>query len=72
MAHTVFDQVKALIQRLAPEPVCDDCISERLGLSVREHVNHKTTELSGMVGFERQKGACSLCSADKMVIRRKA
>jgi len=71
MTHTVFDQVEALVKRLAPEPVCDDCISERLGLSASEHVQHKTSELSGMSGFERQKGPCSLCTDDKMVIRRK-
>ena len=71
MTHTVFDQVKALVERLAPEPVCDDCIADRLGLSVPHHANHKTRELAGMPRFERQKGPCSLCSADKLVIRRK-
>lgn len=71
MTHTVFDQVRALIERLSPEPVCDDCISDRLGLPAGEHVHHKTTELSAMPGFERQKGPCSLCTAEKPVIRRK-
>ena len=65
---TVLDRVRGLIQRLAPEPICDDCITERLGLSVRQHANHKTRELAGMPGFERRKENCSICGSDKMVI----
>jgi len=69
---TVLDQVRGLIERLSPEPICDDCISERLGLSVRQHANHKTRELVGTRGFERQKDACSICGGDKKVIRYRA
>ncbi|UYY57026.1 hypothetical protein [Sphingomonas sp. S2-65] len=66
---TILDQVRALIERLAPEPVCDDCITERLGLSVRQHANHKTRELAGSGGFERRLDPCSLCGVTKKVIR---
>jgi len=66
---TVLDQVRALIERLAPEPVCDDCITERLGLGIRQHATHKTRELAGSAGFERRIQACSLCGATKKVIR---
>jgi len=69
---TVLDQVRAFIMRLSPEPVCDDCITERLALSVRQHANHKTRELAGQDGFERRIDACSLCGATKKVIRRGA
>ena len=67
---TVFDDVRALIDRLAPEPICDDCVAERLGLSVRQHANHKTRELAGSYGFELRKDICSMCFAEKLVIRR--
>jgi len=66
---TVLEQVRKLIERLAPDPICDDCIAERLGLSVRQHANHKTRELAGAHGFERKVDACSLCGATKKVIR---
>ncbi len=66
----VLDDVRKLVSRLSPDPVCDDCIAEKLGLSVRQHANHKTRELAGSGGFERAKGRCSLCGADKLVIRR--
>ena len=67
---TVADRVRALIERLAPEPVCDDCIAERLELTVRQGANHATRELAGGDGFERKLAACSLCGATKKVIRR--
>lgn len=69
---TVLDQVRGLIMRLSPEPVCEDCIAERLGLSVRQHANHQTRELVGDRGFKRSKDVCTLCGATKPVIRYKA
>lgn len=71
MNDSVFGRVKSFVERLAGQPVCDDCIADRLGLSVRQHANHKTRELAGMPGFERQLGECSLCGANKKVIRLK-
>ena len=67
---TVLDDVRALIIRLSPQAVCDDCIADRLHLSVRQHANHKTRELAGTGGFERRKARCSLCDGEKLVIRR--
>ena len=71
MRGTVLDKVRLLIERLAPSAVCDDCITERLGLTVRQHANHKTRELAGSDGFERQIGECTLCGATKKVIKQK-
>jgi len=68
---TVLESVRALIERLSPEPVCDDCIVQKLDLTVRQHANHKTRELAGMPGFERRKDICSICCGEKVVIRRK-
>lgn len=65
---TILDDVARLVIRLSPEPVCDDCIADKLDLSVRQHANHKTRELAGSNGFTRSKGACSLCGATKLVI----
>jgi hypothetical protein len=67
---TVHDDVAAFIGRLSPEAACDDCIAERLKLSVRQHANHKTRELAGSGGYERRKALCSLCGIEKLVIRR--
>lgn len=67
---TVLDDVRALIIRLSPQPICDDRITDRLGLSVRQHANRKTTELAGSAGFERRKDVCSLCGDEKQVLRK--
>lgn len=69
---TIAERIRALIERLAPEPVCDDCIVDRLDLSVRLHANRNTRALAGQGGFERGAGACSLCGTSKKVIRRTA
>jgi len=66
---TVLEQVRSFIRRLAPEAVCDDCIADRLGLSVRQHANHKTRELAGSRGYERSRAECGLCGSTKLVIR---
>lgn len=67
---TILNDVRAFVARLSPAAVCDDCIAERLGLSVRQHANHTTRELAGSDGFARSKGECSLCAARKLVIRK--
>lgn len=68
---TVLDQVRGLIERLSPDPICDDCISDKLGLSVRQHANHKTLELAQTRGFERRKDVCAICGGNKIVIRKR-
>lgn len=67
---TVLDQVRALIERLAPEPVCDDCIAEKLSLSWSSQANLATRELAGAREFERRNDVCALCGGTRKVIRR--
>jgi len=62
---TVLEQVRRLIERLAPEPVCDDCITQRLGLSVRQYATHKMRELAGTRGFERRKEPAQSAAATR-------
>lgn len=71
MRGTVAEQVRSLVERLRPEPVCDDCIIDKLKLTVRQPVSDITRELAGTAGFERQIGTCTLCGATKRVMRRK-
>ena len=65
-----IDHVRALIERLAPARICDDCVADRLGLSMRQHDNHKMRELAGSNRFERRKDICSMSYGEKLVIRR--
>ena len=72
MRGSMLDRVRSFVERLAPAAVCDDCITDRLGLAAREDANRKTRELAGTAGFERRIGKCSLCEIKKTVIHRKA
>ena len=67
-----LDQVRAFVTRLAPNPVCDGCIAERLDLATPQRANQDTRELAGSDGFERRRDICSLCYGEKLVIRRRA
>ena len=62
--------IRRFVERLAGEPVCDDCLTDRLSLSVRTQANQATRILSGEHEFERLKAPCALCGATKMVLRR--
>jgi len=66
-----YDQVEALIGRLAPEPICDPCIVERLALNSLHQASQRTRELAGTRGFERLQHACATCGVTRSVIRRK-
>ena len=66
---TIQDTIRRLIERLAGAAVCDDCITDRLSLSVRTQANQVTRLLPGQRGFERSKAECSLCGVTKTVVR---
>lgn len=65
---TVQDDVADLVRRLAPHGICDDCIADKLSLSVRQHANHKTRELAQTRAFHREKDLCHVCKNVKLVI----
>jgi len=66
---TVLNKVRALIERLAGEPICDDCVAEKLDLTWTSQANLAARELTGMQGFERRNDVCSLCGGDRKVTR---
>ena len=67
--NTIAGQIERLIARLDGAAICDDCITERLDLSVRSQANVVTHELGGQRGYERSKDDCTLCTRTKIVIR---
>jgi hypothetical protein len=67
---TIVDQVRTLIERLSPEPVCDDCIADKLSFAGSHQVGIRTRELAGSDGFELQQGRCSICGNAGKVVRR--
>ena len=69
---TVMERVRALIERLAPEPACDDCIARTLELPQASQANLASRELAGSAGFERRNAICALCGNTLTVTRRAA
>lgn len=67
---TVLARVRGLIERLAPEPVCDACVAEKLGLGWTSQANIAARELAGIDGFERRSDVCALCGGERAVTRR--
>jgi hypothetical protein len=65
-----MDRVEALIARLAPVPICDECIVERLSLAALHQASQRTRELAGQRGYERATAECATCGEAKSVIRR--
>jgi hypothetical protein len=68
---SVLDDIRKLIERLSPNPVCDDCVAERLDLAARQQANQGTRELGGTPHFERRRDICALCFKEKLVTRRR-
>ena len=68
---TVLQDIEKLIVRLAPEPICDDCIDRTLQLAGQDHAEQLARELAGSNGFERGKEICSLCGEVGVTIRRR-
>lgn len=66
----ILDEVARFVARLAPEPVCDPRIAQKLSLDDVALASDASHELAGSHGFERFKGVCSLCYQSGMVIRR--
>ena len=67
---TVLSDVGDLVETMAPDAICDDCIAKRLKLSIRQHANQKTRELALGPGFDRRRDNCAVCGSMKLVIRR--
>ena len=50
-----------------PESACDDCISEKTGVSPRQQVNQLCRRLAEQTVCTRSKRKCPICSKAKLV-----
>src|SRR3546814_16107215 len=64
------DRVEALIGRLAPAAICDECIVDKLGLKALHQASHRTRALAGTTGYESSRDECAICGEPKPIIRR--
>ncbi|SBV35059.1 conserved protein of unknown function [uncultured Sphingopyxis sp.] len=69
---TIAGQIERLIESLGGASICDDCITDRLNLSVRSQANVVTRELGHREEYDRAKVSCGQCGALKTAIQIKA
>jgi hypothetical protein len=67
----LFHDVRSLLVRLSPEPICDGCVAMTLDTATLAEIGQKTTELAVTPGFRRSAAACSMCGTRKKVTRYK-
>lgn len=68
----IYNRIKAFVERLAPELVCDNCVADRLGVSEEDTPVVVLHALAAQPEFERQIGPCALCGDSTQAIRRRA
>jgi hypothetical protein len=66
---TIAGQIEQLIGSLDGTSICDDCITDRLNLSVRSQANVVTRELGRSEKYDRAKTSCGQCGALKTAIQ---
>ena len=66
---SVLERVRSLLVNRTSDALCDDCIADLVGITPRQHANHKTRELADMPGFNRYTDTCHDCGKTKKVIR---
>lgn len=66
---TIAGQIERLIESLEGAAICDDCVTDRLNLSVRSQANVVTRGLGHHEAFDREKASCGHCGSVKTVIR---
>src|SRR3546814_10391507 len=64
---TIAGQIEQLIESLEGAATCDDCITDRLNLSVRSQANAVTRDLGDDKRLERGKAPCGLGGSTKTV-----
>lgn len=66
---TPLEHVAEFIKDANCVAYCDDCITEKLGLSADQHVGRHTSALARLPNCDRHEGKCSRCEGHKQVIR---
>lgn len=62
-----IEEYEALLERVAPKPLCDDCSAEKLGFSQRQTANQFSRALAATSNFYRRRDICYSCRDQKLV-----
>lgn len=64
---TQMERYKALLRRIAPNPLCDDCSAQKLGFSQRQRAYQLSSAVAASSNFQRQRDICYSCKSSKLV-----
>lgn len=67
----ILNQIRRLVERLAPAPACGACLAERLDDVGEADAGIALNELTIERGFELNAGDCGLCGERRLVIRKR-
>ena len=62
---TVADRLLSAL-KTGVAPICDDCLTLELGLTVRQHANSVANFLSGLGKIKRELETCRKCGKEKL------
>jgi hypothetical protein len=65
-----LDRVRQFVERVAPLPLCEGCLTERLEDVPAEEVHLSLSELAVERGFDRLRAVCGLCGHDELAIQK--
>lgn len=66
-AVNVEERIARFLEEQEGAAFCDDCLPKRVGLKNRHQARNATSALGAAAKFERRRGTCSACSAEKTV-----
>jgi hypothetical protein len=66
----ILNQIRRLVLRLAPAPVCDGCIARQLNLTASDEFRSCIGELAAERDCRRERDACALCKVQSPVLRK--
>ncbi|SEH12596.1 hypothetical protein SAMN05428974_0514 [Sphingopyxis sp. YR583] len=66
---TIAREIRALVRRLGGTSICDNCLTDRLRLSVPSQANAVTRSLAAEAGYERRRDVCGQCGKLRTIVR---
>lgn len=67
----IYNRIRAFVERLSPELVCEACVVERLEIREEQMAASIIHELTGHAEFERELGPCAMCGEVTQTTRHK-
>jgi hypothetical protein len=65
-----LERIRQFVARLAPLPVCEECVGEHVPDIMAQEVHLSLSELAVERGFDRARALCGLCGHERLVVEK--